>query len=151
MFGFRYIKVPPTTFLLQFVNGEVRRQGVGLSFFYFAPGATLVAVPVGSTDAPFIFNETTADFQGVTVQGHLTYRVADPEKLASLLDYSIRPHGGYVSEDPTKLPERVTQASQTALRAEIQSRPLRRALVEADAVGQQVLENLKNAPVLTAL
>jgi len=37
------------------------------------------------------------------------------------------------------------------LRAEIQSRPLRRALVEADAVGQQVLANLKNAPVLTAL
>jgi len=53
MFGFRYIKVPPTTFLLQFINGKVRREGVGLSFFYFAPGATLVAVPVGSTDAPF--------------------------------------------------------------------------------------------------
>jgi hypothetical protein len=90
MFGIRYLKVPPTTFLLQFVNGRVVRQGSGLSFFYFAPRSTIVAVPVGSTDVPFIFNETTADFQDVTVQGHLTYRVADPVTLAGLLDYSRR-------------------------------------------------------------
>ena len=67
MFGIRYFKASPTTFVLQYVNGRIKRQGLGLSFFYFAPRTTLVAVPVGSTDVPFIFHETTLDFQTVTV------------------------------------------------------------------------------------
>src|SRR5437660_12896350 len=108
MFGFRYIKATPTSYLMQFKSGQVLREGTGLSFFYFAPTSTLVSVPVGSTDVPFIFNEVSADFQMVTVQGHLTFRVADPRKLAELLDYSLAAHGGYASDDPNKLPRRVT-------------------------------------------
>src|SRR5262252_5573165 len=111
MFGWRYIKVPPTTFVMQFVNGRVKREGTGLSFFYFAPSSTLVAVPVGSTDVPFIFNETTLDFQAVTVQGHLTFRVADPERLAAVLDYSVGSGSEYTSDDPDKLPLRITYAA----------------------------------------
>src|SRR3954453_6717464 len=122
VFGIRYIKVRPTTFVLQFRNGQVLREGTGLSFFYFAPRSTLVAVPVGSSDVPFIFNETTADFQAVTVQGHLTFRVADPRRLTALLDYSVRADGSRASEDPDKLPARVTFAAQNALRAEVQVR-----------------------------
>jgi len=151
MFGWRYIKVPPTTFVMQFVGGRVKREGMGLSFFYFAPRSTIVAVPVGSTDVPFIFNETTADFQAVTVQGHLTFRVADPRRLAALLDYSVKPGGGYESEDPDKLPLRITHAAQTATRMEIQAQPMRRSLTEADAIAQRVLATLTASPALQAL
>src|SRR5262245_27107085 len=151
MFGFRYIKATPTTYLMQFKNGRVQREGTGLSFFYFAPSSTLVSVPVGSTDVPFIFNEVTADFQAVTVQGHLTFRVADPRKLAELLDYSLAANGSYVTDDPDKLPLRITHAAQTATRAEIQSRPLRIVLVEADAIAQHVLAALATSPALSAL
>src|SRR6516225_6279192 len=111
MLGFRYIKTTPTTYLMQFRKGRVQRQGTGLSFFYFAPSSTLVSVPVGSTDVPFIFNEVSADFQAVTVQGHLTFRVADPRKLAELLDYSLAANGGYAGDDRDKLPLRITHAA----------------------------------------
>ncbi len=151
MFGVRYFKASPTTFVMQYVNGRVKREGVGLSFFYFGPSTTLVAVPVGGADAPFIFNETTADFQAVTVQGHLTYRVAEPMRLAALLDYSVRADGGRRSDDPDKLPQRVTHAAQEAMRAEIQSRPLRSALVEADTIAQRVRTALAQSPGLDAL
>src|SRR5947209_6504168 len=107
MFGVRYFKAAPTTYVLQYVNGEVKREGTGLSFFYFAPRTTLVAVPLESTDVPFIFNEVTADFQALTVQGHLTYTVRDPKRLAEVLDYSVKPGGGYASDGPEKLPLRV--------------------------------------------
>ena len=50
MFGIRYYKASPTTYVLQYVNGQVKREGIGLAFFYFAPHSTLVAVPVGSDD-----------------------------------------------------------------------------------------------------
>ena len=55
--------------------------------------------------------------------------------MAELLDYSLAAHGGYASDDPKKLPLRVTHAAQTTTRAEIQSRPLGTVLVEAEAIG----------------
>jgi SPFH domain / Band 7 family len=151
MLGISYFKASPTTFVIQFVNGRVKREGMGLSFFYFAPRTTLVAVPVGSTDVPFIFNETTADFQSVTIQGHLTFRVTEPRRLAALLDYSVKAGGGYNADDPEKLPQRVAYAAQTALRAEVQGRPLRANLIEADAIAQHVQAALVTAPALAAL
>src|SRR4029434_1224768 len=104
MFGIKFIKVQPTTYLLQYRSGEVVREGLGLSFFYYGPTTSLVAVPVASTDAPFIFQETTADFQSVTIQGQVTYRVSDPKRLAALLNYTLASYGqSYASEDPDKL------------------------------------------------
>ncbi len=151
MFGFRYFKASPTTYALQYVNGQVRREGIGLSFWYFAPWSTLVAVPVGSTDVPFIFNETTSDFQGITVQGHLTFRVTDARKLSHLLDYSVGADGKHRSDDTDKLPLRITHAAQNATRTEIQERPLRAALTEVDVIGHRVQETLAGSPALEAL
>jgi len=150
MFGFRYVKVPPTTFLMQFRNGRLKRQGAGLSFFHFVPTSTIVSVPLASTDVPFIFPDTTADFQAITVQGHLTYRVADPGRLARALDYSLRSEG-YASDDPLKLPALLSQRAQAATRAEVQARALRRALVEADAIAVRVGGTLRESPDLAAL
>jgi len=149
MFGIRYYKAAPTTYVMQHVGGRVKREGTGLSFFYFAPQTTLVAVPVGSTDVPFIFHETTADFQTVSVQGHLTYRVAEPRRLAALLDYSLGSKGDYASDDPEKLPPRITYAAQTATRAEVQSRPLRTVLLQAEIIGGKVRAALAVSPALT--
>src|SRR5215471_4974639 len=81
MFGIRFIKVQPSTHVLQYRGGKIVREGSGLSFFYYGPTTSLVAVPVGSNDAPFIFQETTADFQTVTLQGQVTYRVSDLGKI----------------------------------------------------------------------
>jgi hypothetical protein len=150
MFGIGYVRVPPTTFVMLFRNGKVRRAGLGLSFFYVEPGSTIVAIPAASTDVPFVFSEVTGDFQAVTVQGHLAFRVADPVRLASLLDYSLR-RGVYATDDPAKLPVRIAHAAQTATRAEIQARTLRAALVEADAIGVRVLAALRDAPTVGAL
>src|SRR5690349_2306231 len=93
MFGIRFVKTQPTTFLMQYRNGRVVRQGAGLSFFYYAPSSSLVAIPVGSKDHGFIFEQITADFQTVTVQGQVAYRVAEPAKLAAMLNYALRADG----------------------------------------------------------
>src|SRR5213083_843259 len=101
MIGFRFIKVQPTTYLLQYRGGKIVREGLGLSFFYYAPTTSLVTVSVASADVPFIFQETTADFQSVTIQGQVTYRISEPRRLAALLNYTLARDGeGYASEDP---------------------------------------------------
>src|SRR5437660_2476314 len=96
---FKFMKVPPTTYVLQYKHGKIKREGAGLSFFYWAPTTTIVAVPLASADVPFVFLETTADFQSVTIQGQLTYRVADPKRLASLLDFTLDKRISSYSQD----------------------------------------------------
>ncbi|MDY7227541.1 SPFH domain-containing protein [Hyalangium rubrum] len=138
----RYIKAAPTTYVIQFQDGRVKREGPGLSFFYWAATTTLVGVPLASADVPFAFNEITQDFQAVTLQGQLTYRVADPKRLASLLDYSITPSGRYLSNDPEKLEERLVQVAQVRARTVVQGMGLREVLGRADVVEGQVLAAL---------
>ncbi len=148
---FAFLKAPPTSYILHYSRGRLRREGPGLAFFYFAPSATIVSVPMASADLPFVFTEITADFQTVTLQGQLTYRVVDPKRLAALLDYSIRPNGDYQSDDPTKLPERLVQATQILARDFVRERPLRAALGSAGALVPTVLDGLRGDPAVTML
>ncbi len=152
MFGIKFIKVQPTTYLLQYRGGKVVREGTGLSFFYYAPTTSLVAVPIASTDVPFIFQETTADFQAVTIQGQVTYRVSEPGRLATLLNYTLKKNGEtYVSDDPEKLPERVIHVINVLARAELQKLPLREAIRASDTVVQAVKTRLVTAEEITSL
>ena len=143
MFAIRFMKAAPTTYVLHFKNGRLRREGPGLSFFYYAPTSTIVTVPLASIDAPFAFQETTADFQSVAIQGQLTYRVADPKRLASLLDLSITPQGVYRSDDFRRLTERLVQTTQTLMRAETQKQTLREALTSSGTLSISLLTALK--------
>lgn len=89
MFGIRFIKVQPTTYLLEYRRGKLNREGQGLAFFYFAPTTSLVAIPLESVDGPFIFKQVTADFQEVSIQGQVTYRIANPQQIAQLLNFTL--------------------------------------------------------------
>jgi hypothetical protein len=152
MFGIKFIKVQPTTYLLQYRGGKIVREGLGLSFFYYAPTTSLVAVPVGSADVAFIFQETTADFQTVTIQGQVTYRVGDPKRLAALLNFTLTPNGqGYAAEDPKKLPERVIHVVNVLARAELQKLPLRDAIRASDGIVEAVKKRLVTAEEIASL
>jgi regulator of protease activity HflC (stomatin/prohibitin superfamily) len=152
MFGMRFIKVEPTDFIMQFRRGAVVREGAGLSFFYFAPTSSLVLVPVGSVDVPFIFEEVTSDFQEVTVQGQITYRVADPKKLAHLMNFSLAPHGrAYSSDDPKKLAQRLINHAAVLTRSCLKSLPLREALGRSDGLVEFLREGLRGAAEITSL
>src|SRR5690242_8783815 len=119
MFGFRFIKAEPTQYVIQFRNGRPVREGAGLAFWYFEATSSIVSVPTESVNEPFIFPEITQDFQEVTVQGQVTYRVADPRKTASLLNFALDRKGRYASEDPTKLSQRLIDEVQVVMRAEV--------------------------------
>jgi SPFH domain / Band 7 family len=151
MLAIRFMKAAPTTYILQFQNGHVRREGPGLSFFYYSPTATIVAVPMASADIPFAFQESTADFQSVSIQGQLTYRVSDPKKLAALLDFSIGPGGKFCSDDYRKLPERLVHTTQTLMRAETQKLGLREALTNSGPLSMSVLAGLKSSDAVAQL
>ena len=147
----RFMKASPTTYVLHFRNGRIRREGAGLSFYYWGPTSTLVAVPLASADAPFAFQEATADFQAVAIQGQVTYRVAEPRRLAEALDMSVWPDGRYRTDDHQKLPERLVHAAQTLMRAETQQLSLREALTSSAALSERVLARLRMAEAVVSM
>lgn len=152
MLGIRFIKVEPTNFILQFKRGKVIREGAGLSFFYFAPTTSLVRVPVGSVDVPFIFQEVTADFQTVSIQGQLTYRVAEAKKLSQLMNYTLASNGrDYASEDPKKLPERLVNHTQVLTRTSLKSLRLKDALGQSDSLVATLRDGLQSAGIISSL
>lgn len=148
MLGFRYLKSPPTRHVFLFKNGQAVRQGAGASFWYFAPTSSVVSVELGSVDVPFVFEEISADFQDLTIQGQLTYRVADPLKLIGLLNYTVDSNGRYTSDDPEKLNERLIQQIQKRAHALTQSEPLQTLLLRADSISETLLHSLQASAVV---
>jgi len=150
-FGIRYLKSSPTSFVIQFTGGKSRRAGIGLSFWYVPATSTIVMVPLSSVDVPFVFNEVSSDFQSVTIQGQLTYRVTDAQRLAQLLDFSVHPNGRYVSEDPRKLGERLVATTQVLASTVTHRLKLRQALVAYDTLSAEVFKGLKESPSVQSL
>lgn len=143
MFGFRYLKTNPTQFVLHYQKGQLKQSGKGLSFFYFKRSASISVVPISSKDTSFIFNEITADFQTVTIQGQVTYRIADPEMVASMLDYTIKDRANqYISDDPEKLEQRIINLLQVYTRTEVQKYALKKAVQVSDEVSAAVRKQL---------
>ncbi len=152
MFGIRFIKSQPTTHLMQFRGGQLVREGAGLSFFYYSPSSSLVAVPIASRDAGFMLELVTSDFQGVTVQGELTYRVGDPARISRMMDFSLTPDGrAYASDDPERLQERVVMQVRAIVQQVIQALPLRKAIQASAEVARAVQGQLGEQPEVQAL
>jgi hypothetical protein len=152
MLGIRFIKSQPTVHLMQFRGGQVLREGTGDSFFYYAPTTTLVAVPVASQDRPFILELVTADFQSVTVQGQVTYRIGDPRRTAALMDFSLGKDGqSYVSEDPRRLGDRVAMQAEVIVQQAVQSLDLKQALRASALIARSAQKELAVQPEIAAL
>lgn len=152
MFGFKYYKASPNTYILQFKNGSAIREGAGLSFFYFAPQSSLVAVPMQTTEAPFMFQDVSRDFQDVTVQGQVSFRVADPKKLAAMMNFTLkRDASGWLAEDPMKLPQRVINAVQVQVKSILHHLSLEEILRGTDQIVRTTSGNLQKAEGLVQL
>lgn len=152
MLGIGFVKVQPTTYLIEYRNGRIAREGAGLSFFYLAPATSLVAVPVGSRDCPFMFEVLTRDFQSATVQGQATYRIARPREAALMLNFTLRPDArSYESDDPGKLPERVGAIARVVIQGAVGALDLRDAMRAADAVAASVAQRFAAHPEVVAL
>jgi hypothetical protein len=152
MLGLRFIKSQPTTYLIQYKSGKILRQGAGLSFVYFSPTTTLAAIPVGSRDESFIFQQVTADFQTITVQGQVAYCISDPVKISTMLNFALKEDGKtYVSDDPEKLRQRILSAVEVLAQKFIKSVILKDALLASDKLVLDIASGCKIYPEILSL
>jgi len=151
MFGIKHIKFDSMTYVLHFKNGNIKREGRGLSFFYFAPNSSIAAIPMGSNDLPFVFNESTNDYQTVTIQGQISYKINNPKTLADVLDFTVEDNGQYKKNDIEKLNQRIINEAQTATSAYIHGIKLKEAIRSAKAIEENITEGLKSSAAIGML
>jgi hypothetical protein len=151
MFGIKHIKFDSMTYVLHFKNGNIQREGRGLSFFYFAPNSSIAAIPMGSNDLPFIFNESTNDYQTVNIQGQISYKISNPKTLADVLDFTVNDNGQYKKNDIEKLNQRIINEAQTATSSFIHEIKLKDAIRSAKSIEERILEGLKSSQAIAML
>ena len=151
MLGIKHIKFDSMTYVLHYKDGSIKREGRGLSFFYFEPKSSIVAIPLGSNDLPFIFNESTNDYQTVTIQGQISYKIFDPKTLSDVLDFTVNDNGLYKKNDIEKLNQRIINEAQAATSAFVHSIKLKDAIRSAKAIEERIFEGLKSSRAIGML
>ncbi|WP_228377033.1 SPFH domain-containing protein [Chryseobacterium sp. FH2] len=139
------------TYVLHFKNGEIVKEGRGLSFFYFAPNSSIVAIPMGSNDLPFIFNENTFDYQTIKIQGQISYKITDPKALSNTLDFTVNEAGIYKKNDIEKLNQRIINLAQTSTASFIHELSLKDAIRSAKQIEGNILNGLMDSETIKTM
>ena len=151
--GFRHLRSEPSRHVLHWSRGRLERSGRGLAYWFRPLSASVAEVPCDDRELSFLFHGRSADFQDVTVQGVLTWRVVDPELVASRVDFSVDLASGRWLEEPLErlgevLSNRAQQHAWDAIAAgEV------RALLErgVEPVRERIRAGLGTAPEIAGL
>lgn len=130
----RHLRSEPSSHVLRYRGGTLRGSGRGLAFWFLPMSASIAEIPIDDRELPFLFHGRSSDFQDVTAQGVITYRVVEPERLSERVDFTIDlSSGGYVKQPLEKLSLLLTQTAQQFALAYITQSPVRTLLTEAYA------------------
>ncbi|SCP99625.1 SPFH domain-containing protein [Anaerobium acetethylicum] len=143
MFNIKFIKFLPSEYVLRYKKGKIVEEGAGISFFYYAPVTSAVVIPIASADVPFVFEEVTNDYQTVTVQGQITYRITDYRKIAEVMDftYDMR-NKKYVNDNSQKIAQRLVNISKVLTKKHIENIQLRDAIRSSEKLANHIMNEL---------
>lgn len=131
---FRHLRAEPSVHVLRFRRGKLVSSGRGASFWFRPLSTSLAEVPMDDRDIPFLFHGRARDFQDTTVQGVITFRVTDPEKVAKRIDFAIDLRSGLALEQPLeKLAGLLTELAQQYAFGYLAKTDLRHVLAEGAA------------------
>ncbi len=148
----RHLRSTPTTHIVTMRRGKYRPRGTGVSFWFRPLTAVISEVPVDDRELPMAFRARTADFQDVSVQGTVTYRVTDPAVAAQRVDFSIDTKTGAWRGTPLQqIAGLMTETAQQHALDHVAHTPLEEALsVGMTAVRDRISEGLASDQRLAA-
>lgn len=90
----RHLRANPTAHVRHLRKGRLAHDGAGQAFWFLPSTAALSEIPIDDREQPLLFHARTRDFQDVTVQATITYRVVDPATAAARIDFGVDPDLG---------------------------------------------------------
>lgn len=148
--GFRHLRGSPITHVRHLEHGRLVHAGTAQSFWFWPLNTALSEVPIDDRELPLLFHARTADFQDVTVQTTVTFRITDPALAASHIDFSIDPDSGRWRSAPLQqLTSLLTEAAQQQALGLLARTPLATALADGvSAVRDRIEAGLTSDPRL---
>ncbi|MFB7617231.1 SPFH domain-containing protein [Kitasatospora sp. NPDC056181] len=150
-FGLRHLRAVPTAHIRHLDRGKVAHDGTGLAFWFRPLTAALSEVPVDDRELAMLFHARTADFQDVTVQATLTYRITEPATAAARVDFGIDPDTGAWRAAPLdQIATLLTETAQQHALGLLARTPLAAALVDGvSTVRDRMAAGLAAEPRIT--
>lgn len=140
-------------YVVRFRNGRPRQSGRGLVFWFRPETASISELPMDDREMTLFVRGRSADFQAVAVQGSIGWHVADPERLAARVDFSLDLRTGRLQGEPIeRIEARIAGlANQTVLQF-LGGAPVR-ALLDAgpETLRAQVQAALRTEPSLAEI
>lgn len=86
---------------IQYYNKGVRvRSGRGAALWFRPDNASISEIPMDDRQMPFVLNGQSADFQELTIQGTVVWRVTDPARLGDRIDFTLDLQRGTLTGQP---------------------------------------------------
>ena len=89
-------------YVVRYRNGHPRQSGRGLVFWFRPETASISELPMDDREMTLFVRGRSGDFQTVAVQGSIGWHVADPERLASRIDFSLDLRTGRLQGEPVE-------------------------------------------------
>jgi len=96
----RHLSSEPSFHLLRYKKGVLKKSGRGLSFLFFPMGTSVAEVPVDDRELTLTLKGRAKDFQEITMNGTVIYRVTNPELLSNRMDFTIDLETGVYLKQP---------------------------------------------------
>lgn len=153
--GFKHYKFQPNEYVLVMKNGKVIKQGVGLSFFCNTLSTGMSVVPTVSFDTFFAFDDVlTFDFQGINIQGDISYSIRDYEKVAGMIDFSYTSESGYEekkAEAKQVMGKRITNLAKTSASKFVNARDVKTVIHAQEELAAFLSEEMASNEAITDL
>lgn len=144
----KYRKFDPTDYVMKVKKGRVVEQGLGLSFFYNTMNTSMMVIPATAFDSSFAYDDImTADFQKISVQGDISYIIADYEKASRMVNFSYKEnkkeYEAVLSEARAKMAKRIMNLTKVYITKFISTKNVREAIKSADELAEVLRSGLK--------
>ena len=152
MFSLRYVKFEPNSYAILYKNGQIVKQGSGFNFWYFADTSSVAKIPTDVADESFMFDDNTQDYQNITIQGSISYRISEPLKAAEYLNFTLTPNRrSYVSTPIDMLLKKINNAVIVSANKVIGKMELKKAITSREYIKDMILLDLRQNEELTQM
>jgi regulator of protease activity HflC (stomatin/prohibitin superfamily) len=141
LFFVRHLRADASSHVLHYKGERLVRSGRGLAFWFMPMSSSIAEVPVDDREVSLIVHGRSADYQDVAVQGVVTYRVVDPQVLATRVDFTIDLATGAHTKQPLeKIALLLAQLSHQHAWTYIATTPVQKILSEGHARIREAVE-----------
>ncbi len=149
----RHLRADASAHVQHFRHGRRVRSGRGLAFWFWPQRGSLSEVPLDDRQLPFLLKGQSADYQDLTVQGDIVWRVADPERLCERIDFTIDLSSGqYIGQPIDQIDSVLVTLARGSVMAHLRQRGVRDVLELGVAPLQEAITaGIEGDEALTAM